>query len=64
MYTLYTIYFRFVVLSLLTDSGMQDPHKHLPKELDSWDIWNVEEDDRKADLRKLCQQWLDRWVGA
>ncbi|OWF56397.1 WD repeat-containing protein [Mizuhopecten yessoensis] len=53
---------RITVAESLSASGLQDPHKHIPKELDSWDIWNVEEDDRKADLRKMAQQWLDRWM--
>ncbi|XP_060556270.1 WD repeat-containing protein 97-like [Ruditapes philippinarum] len=53
---------RAVVITILTSIGMQDQHKFLPKELDSWDIWNVEEDDRKSDLRKMCHQWLDRWM--
>lgn len=53
---------RGTIQSILTNCGLQDPHKYLPKELDSWDIWNVEEDDRKTDLRKMCQQWLDRWM--
>ncbi|WAR11385.1 WDR97-like protein [Mya arenaria] len=47
---------------VIKSAGLQDQHKYLPRELDSWDIWNVEEDDRKADLRKMCHQWLDRWM--
>ncbi|XP_033754622.1 WD repeat-containing protein 97-like isoform X2 [Pecten maximus] len=53
---------RLTIVESLAASGLQDPHKHIQKELDSWDIWNVEEDDRKADLRKMAQQWLDRWM--
>ncbi|XP_052231228.1 WD repeat-containing protein 97-like isoform X3 [Dreissena polymorpha] len=53
---------RTMVNAILTSAGLQDPHKFLPKELDSWDIWNVEEDDRKSDLRKMSHQWLDRWM--
>lgn len=49
-------------METLSTSGLQDPHSHMVKELDSWDIWNVEEADRKADLRTMCQQWLDRYV--
>ncbi|KAK3085393.1 hypothetical protein FSP39_002701 [Pinctada imbricata] len=51
---------RTTVLDILTGGGMQDPQKFFPKELDTWDIWNVNEEDRKGDLRKMCQQWLDR----
>ncbi|XP_048765698.2 WD repeat-containing protein 97-like isoform X2 [Ostrea edulis] len=53
---------RMTVTDLLSAIGLQDPQKFFPKELDSWDIWNVEEEDRKGDLRKMCQQWLDRWM--
>lgn len=53
---------RMTVIDLLSSIGLQDPQKFFSKELDSWDIWNVEEEDRKGDLRKMCQQWLDRWM--
>ncbi|XP_052816853.1 uncharacterized protein LOC128243253 isoform X2 [Mya arenaria] len=53
---------RDLVNTIFQSAGLQDQHKYLPRELDSWDIWNVEEDDRKADLRKMCHQWLDRWM--
>lgn len=47
-------------MDMLTSCGLQDQQKYFIKELDSWDIWNVEEADRKADLRKMCYSWLDR----
>nr|KAG5693101.1 hypothetical protein BaRGS_014051 [Batillaria attramentaria] len=53
---------RVVVLDVLNAIGLQDPHRQLQKELDSWDIWNVEEADHKKDLKKMCSQWLDRWM--
>ena len=49
-------------MDILVGGGLQDPQKFLPKELDTWDIWNVDEEDRKGDLRKMCQAWLDRSV--
>ncbi|XP_062569311.1 WD repeat-containing protein 97-like isoform X2 [Saccostrea cucullata] len=53
---------RMTVLDLLSSIGHQDPQKFFSKELDSWDIWNVDEEDRKGELRKMSQQWLDRWM--
>ncbi|KAL3860750.1 hypothetical protein ACJMK2_010825 [Sinanodonta woodiana] len=53
---------RSTVLEILYQFSLHDPHHYLGKELDSWDIWNVQEEDRKADLKKMCQQWLDRWM--
>ena len=49
------------MLDILNSIGLQDPHRQLQKELDSWDIWNIEETDRKKDLKKMCSQWLDRY---
>lgn len=51
---------RVTTMDMLTSCGLQDQQKYFIKELDSWDIWNVEEADRKADLRKMCYSWLDR----
>ena len=48
-------------MDILNSIGLQDPHRQLQKELDSWDIWNMEDADRKKDLKKMCSQWLDRW---
>lgn len=53
---------RVTTMDMLTSCGLQDQQKYFIKELDSWDIWNVEEADRKADLRKMCYSWLDRWM--
>ena len=55
------LFCRTVVLDTLNSIGLQDPHRQLQKELDSWDIWNIEETDRKKDLKKMCSQWLDRY---
>lgn len=53
---------RVTTMDMLKSCGLHDSQKYLMKELDSWDIWNVEEADRKADLRKMCHSWLDRWM--
>ena len=42
--------------------GLSDPQKQLEKELDSWDIWSVEEKTRLDELHRMCHQWLDRSV--
>ena len=41
-------------------SGMKDDRKYLVKELDSWDVWNLDESTRSADIRRLCSDWLDK----
>ncbi|XP_071172379.1 WD repeat-containing protein 97-like isoform X3 [Mytilus edulis] len=53
---------RATTMDMLNSCGLQDQQKYFIKELDSWDIWNVEEADRKADLRKMVHSWLDRWM--
>lgn len=54
---------RTTVLDILNSIGLQDPHRQMQKELDSWDIWNIEDADRKKELKMMCSQWLERWVG-
>ena len=44
----------------LAACGLKDPHKYFSKELDSWDVWNLDEKDRQGDLRRMCRDWLDR----
>ncbi|ESO96594.1 hypothetical protein LOTGIDRAFT_239301 [Lottia gigantea] len=53
---------RMLVCDILANCGLQDPHRQLEKELDLWDIWNIDEEDRKKELRNMCYQWLDRWM--
>ncbi|ELT93743.1 hypothetical protein CAPTEDRAFT_227356 [Capitella teleta] len=43
-------------------SGLKDPHSCLTKELDSWDIWQINESDRTKELRKKCGSFLDKWM--
>ena len=51
---------RSQVLEALNVSGLKDPHGYLPKELDQWDVWNLDDSDRGSELRRLCKDWLDR----
>ncbi|KAK7114553.1 WD repeat-containing protein 97-like isoform X2 [Littorina saxatilis] len=53
---------RTTVLDILNSIGLQDPHRQMQKELDSWDIWNIEDADRKKELKMMCSQWLERWM--
>ncbi|XP_041375421.1 WD repeat-containing protein 97-like isoform X2 [Gigantopelta aegis] len=53
---------RSTVLAILSRGGLHDPYKKLIRELDSWDIWSLERDDRKAELRHMVNQWLNRWM--
>ena len=53
---------RSQVLEALNVSGLKDPHGYLPKELDQWDVWNLDDSDRGSELRRLCKEWLDRYV--
>ncbi|XP_064640581.1 WD repeat-containing protein 97-like [Lineus longissimus] len=41
--------------------GIHDPHHYFFRELDSWDVWNLEETHRKEQLAKICEEWLDKW---
>ncbi|XP_048253419.1 WD repeat-containing protein 97-like isoform X2 [Haliotis rufescens] len=53
---------RSTIMDTLFGCGLQDPHHNFLKELDSWDIWNLDDSDRKMELRRMCQQWLNRWM--
>ncbi|XP_067652672.1 WD repeat-containing protein 97-like isoform X2 [Haliotis asinina] len=53
---------RSSIMDTLFGCGLQDPHRNFQKELDSWDIWNLDDSDRKMELRRMCQQWLNRWM--
>ncbi|KAL5022160.1 hypothetical protein ScPMuIL_001315 [Solemya velum] len=53
---------RLTVQDILTACGLHDPSHYLPQDLDSWDIWTVDESNRKAGLTKMAHDWLDRWM--
>ena len=43
-------------------SGLEDRHKYLPTELDSWDVWSSDDaDEIKQTLLKSCSQFLDKY---
>jgi len=53
---------RSSVLEVMSSLGLQDSHRQFQKELDSWDVWSVGDDNPKDELHKMCNQWLDRWM--
>ncbi|XP_071824021.1 uncharacterized protein [Apostichopus japonicus] len=42
--------------------GLNDDHNYFFKEMDSWDIWNIEEENRKPELTGMCRKWLEKWM--
>ena len=50
---------RTLILSLLRKAGLNDPTGQLVKEVDGWDIWNIDKD-RANQLRRMSQEWLIR----
>ncbi|XP_038077425.1 WD repeat-containing protein 97-like isoform X3 [Patiria miniata] len=42
--------------------GLQDMHNYFFKELDSWDVWSVDEENRKKELNAMARRWLDKWL--
>lgn len=51
---------RKLVMETIRDCGLKDPHNYLPKELDSWDVWNLDDSDRGTELRNISRNWLDK----
>nr|CAB3267739.1 WD repeat-containing protein 97-like [Phallusia mammillata] len=50
------------VRNILIDQGLQDPHIYLGKELESWEIWNLDETKPvKAQIRTMVQRWFTDW---
>ena len=54
------IFCRTMIQDILQNSGLKDPHNYLPKELDGWDVWNIDDRYRRAELRKMVDEWLDK----
>ena len=50
---------RDVILNLLKKAGVRDPTGELLKEVDSWDIWNIDRD-RSNELRRMSSAWLEK----
>ncbi|GFS24658.1 WD repeat-containing protein KIAA1875-like isoform X3 [Elysia marginata] len=55
---------RSQVLDVLSSFGLVDPHGQFQKELDSWDIWSIDEKNHLDELHKMSNQWLDRWMAS
>ncbi len=53
-------YSRKQCVSLLKSCGLKDDNAYLTKELDQWDVWNMDEDDRPHELRRMAKEWLDK----
>ncbi|XP_033117217.1 WD repeat-containing protein 97-like isoform X2 [Anneissia japonica] len=53
---------RELVHDMLILIGLQDTHNYFFRELDSWDVWNLEEENRKKDLTAMCKLWVDKWT--
>nr|XP_026692602.1 WD repeat-containing protein 97-like isoform X1 [Ciona intestinalis] len=53
---------RNFIKNVLVEQGLQDPHSFLYKELESWEVWNLDEtSSMKPQLRGMCQRWFDDW---
>ena len=52
--------FRGLVLEILNRNGLRDPHVYFPRELDQWDVWGLDDDERPHELRRVCSEWLDK----
>ena len=42
--------------------GLQDMHNYFFKELDGWDVWSVDEENRKKELNAMARRWLEKWL--
>ncbi|XP_071494014.1 uncharacterized protein [Diadema antillarum] len=47
---------------LFLHMGLEDVHNYFFKELDSWDVWSMEEESRKKEVKEMAQMWLDQWM--
>jgi len=56
------IVLRNIVLDILNNVGLLDPHRQLSKELDGWDIWNLDESNRLEELHRICDDFLEKLV--
>ena len=52
---------RDVILNLLKKAGVRDPTGELLKEVDSWDVWNIDKD-RSNELHNMSSDWLEKYV--
>ena len=61
---MFVILYRNIVLNILNNVGLVDPHSQLSKELDGWDIWNLEETNHAEELGRMCDDFLEKLVKA
>lgn len=47
---------------LFLHMGLEDAHNYFFKELDSWDVWGMEEESRKKEVKEMATMWLDQWM--
>ena len=47
-------------MDTLRKCNLKDQHNYLPKELDSWDVWNVDDKDRAGEIRRISRAWLEK----
>ena len=52
--------FRRKVKEILKVCGLKDDSDYLTRELDTWDVWDMDEDERPHELRRMCREWLDK----
>ncbi|XP_071957525.1 WD repeat-containing protein 97-like isoform X2 [Antedon mediterranea] len=53
---------RELVHDMLILIGLQDTHNYFFRELDSWDVWNLDDDNRKKELIVMCKMWVVKWT--
>ena len=53
---------RELVHDIFLMQGLQDVHNFFFKELDSWDVWSVDEDNRKKELNAMARRGLEKWM--
>ncbi|XP_033626173.1 WD repeat-containing protein 97-like isoform X4 [Asterias rubens] len=53
---------RELVHDIFLSLGLQDMHNYFFKELDGWDIWNVDEENRKKELNAMARRWIEKWL--
>ncbi|KAM4693442.1 WD repeat-containing protein 97 [Discoglossus pictus] len=52
---------RAPLLVLLREMGLQDPHGILPREINSWDNWEMTERTKES-LRQSWEEWIEDWT--
>nr|XP_006814610.1 PREDICTED: uncharacterized protein LOC100377114 [Saccoglossus kowalevskii] len=54
---------RNYVRNMFLHFGLQDPHNFFYKELDSWELWSLDDaTNRKEELKVMASNWIDKWM--